>query len=209
MIHTRTLELGQRSLTLEVGRAAKQANGACWLTHGDTVLLATAVANLETQQELDFLPMSVDYREKLSAAGRIPGGFFRREGRPSEKEILSARLIDRPIRPLFPEGFHSEIQIMVAVLSSDGETDPDVFGAIAASTALAVSEIPFLGPIASVRIGLLDGEYIINPTYKQIEESLLDIVVAGTETSIIMVEGDSQAGCSAKRLGGGGGQTQV
>ncbi len=192
MIHTRTLELGQRPLTLEVGRAAKQADGACWLTHGDTVLLATAVANLETQQELDFLPMSVDYREKLSAAGRIPGGFFRREGRPSEKEILSARLIDRPIRPLFPEGFHSEIQIMVSVLSSDGETDPDVLGAIAASTALAVSEIPFLGPIASVRIGLLDGEYIINPTYKQIEESLLDIVVAGTETSIIMVEGEAR-----------------
>jgi polyribonucleotide nucleotidyltransferase len=192
MIHTRTLELGQHTLTLEVGRAAKQANGACWLTHGDTVLLATAVANLETQQELDFLPMSVDYREKLSAAGRIPGGFFRREGRPSEKEILSARLIDRPIRPLFPEGFHSEIQIMVSVLSSDGETDPDVLGAIAASTALAVSEIPFLGPIASVRIGLLNGEYIINPTYKQIEESLLDIVVAGSETSIIMVEGEAR-----------------
>lgn len=191
MIHNKTIELGRHRLTLEVGRAAKQANGACWLTHGDSVVLATAVANLDTQEELDFLPLSVDYREKLSAAGRIPGGFFRREGRPSEKEILSARLIDRPIRPLFPEGFHSEIQIMVSVLSSGGETDPDVLGTAAASTALMVSEIPFLGPIASVRIGLLEGQYIVNPTYKELEESLLDIVVAGSDTSIIMVEGDA------------------
>ena len=191
MIHKKEIELGKHSLSIEVGRAAKQADGACWLTYGDTVVLATAVANLETQQELDFLPLSVDYREKLSAAGRIPGGFFRREGRPSEKEILSARLIDRPIRPLFPNGFHSEIQVMISVLSSDGETDPDILGVIAASTALMVSEIPFLGPIASVRIGLLNGQYIINPTYKELKDSLLDLVVAGSERSILMVEGEA------------------
>ncbi|MBM3324690.1 MAG: polyribonucleotide nucleotidyltransferase, partial [Calditrichaeota bacterium] len=192
MICQKTMELGRFPLTLEVGRVANQANGACWLTYGDTVLLATAVVAPETQQELDFLPLSVDYREKLSAVGRIPGSFFRREGRPSEKEILSARLIDRPIRPLFPDGFFSEIQIMVSVLSSDGQMDPDTLGAIAASTALSVSEIPFLGPIASVRIGMINGQYVINPTRKEIEESLLDLVVAGSEKSIIMVEGEAR-----------------
>lgn len=192
MTHKKTVELGRFPLTLETGRVAKQANGACWLTYGDTVVLATAVTNLETQQELDFLPLSVDYREKLSAVGRIPGSFFRREGRPSEKEVLSARLIDRPIRPLFPDGFHSEIQVMVTVLSSDGQADPDVLGAIAASAALSVSEIPFLGPIASVRMGFVNGQYIINPTYSELRESLLDLVVAGSDTSIIMVEGEAR-----------------
>jgi len=192
MIHKKTVELGRFPLTLETGRVAKQANGACWLTYGDTVVLATAVTNLETQQELDFLPLLVDYREKLSAVGRIPGSFFRREGRPSEKEVLSARLIDRPIRPLFPDGFHSEIQVMVTVLSSDGQADPDVLGAIAASAALSVSEIPFLGPIASVRMGFVNGQYIINPTYSELRESLLDLVVAGSDTSIIMVEGEAR-----------------
>jgi polyribonucleotide nucleotidyltransferase len=192
MIHKKTVELGRFPLTLETGRVAKQANGACWLTYGDTVVLATAVTNLETQQELDFLPLLVDYREKLSAVGRIPGSFFRREGRPSEKEVLSARLIDRPIRPLFPGGFHSEIQVMVTVLSSDGQADPDVLGAIAASAALSVSEIPFLGPIASVRMGFVNGQYIINPTYNDLKESLLDLVVAGSDTSIIMVEGEAR-----------------
>ncbi|MFH1009609.1 MAG: polyribonucleotide nucleotidyltransferase [bacterium] len=192
MICKKVIELGRFPLTLEVGRVANQANGACWLTYGDSVLMATVVVAPETQQELDFLPLSVDYREKLSAVGRIPGSFFRREGRPSEKEILSARLIDRPIRPLFPDGFYSELQIMVAVLSSDGQTDPDTLGAIAASTALSVSEIPFLGPIASVRIGMVDGQYIINPTRKELEESLLDLVVAGSETSILMVEGEAR-----------------
>ncbi|MBU1706445.1 polyribonucleotide nucleotidyltransferase [bacterium] len=192
MISRKTMELGRLPLTLEVGRVAKQADGTCWLTYGDTVILATVVANLDIQTELDFLPMSVDYREKLSAAGRIPGGFFRREGRPSEKEILSARLIDRPIRPLFPDGFHCEIQVMVSVLSSDGEIDPDVLGAIAASTALSVSEIPFQGPIASIRMGLVDNEYIINPTYDELKKSRLDLVISGSESSIIMVEGEAR-----------------
>jgi polyribonucleotide nucleotidyltransferase len=192
MIYRKSIEIGGLTLELETGRVAKQADGACWLTYGDTVVLATVVANLDAESDLDFLPLSVDYREKLYAVGRIPGGFFKREGRPSEKEILSARLTDRPLRPLFPDGFHQEVQVMINVLSSDGEHDPDVLGTIASSAALAVSEIPFHGPVGSVRIGMIDGEYIVNPTYKQLEESLLDIVVAGTEDSIIMVEGEAK-----------------
>ena len=192
MVFRKSIELGGLKLELETGRVAKQADGACWLTYGDTVVLATVVANLDAETDADFLPLSVDYREKLYAVGRIPGGFFKREGRPSEKEILSARLTDRPIRPLFPDGFHQEIQVMVNVLSSDGEHDPDVLGTIATSAALSVSEIPFLGPVGSVRIGFLNGEYVINPTYKQLEESLLDLVVAGTDDSIIMIEGEAK-----------------
>ena len=192
MIHKKSIELGGITLELETGRVAKQADGACWLKYGDTIVLATVVGNLDAENDLDFLPLSVDYREKLYSVGRIPGGFFKREGRPSEKEILSARLTDRPLRPLFPDGFHQEIQIMINVLSSDGEHDPDVLGTIASSAALSISEIPFHGPVGSVRIGLIDGEFIINPTYKQLEESLLDLVVAGTEDSIIMIEGEAK-----------------
>jgi polyribonucleotide nucleotidyltransferase len=189
MVHKQSMELGGLTLELETGRIAKQADGACWLTYGDVTVLATVVANLEAENDLDFLPMTVDYREKLYAVGRIPGGFFKREGRPSEKEILSARLTDRPLRPLFPEGFHQEVQIMINVLSSDGQHDADVLGTIAASAALGLSRIPFLGPVGSVRIGLLAGEYIVNPTGKQLEESSLDVVVSGTADSIMMVEG--------------------
>lgn len=192
MVHKVSMELGGLKLELETGRIAKQADGAIWLTCGDTVVLATVVANLDAENELDFLPLSVDYREKLYAVGRIPGGFFKREGRPSEKEILSARLTDRPIRPLFPDGFHQEIQVMINVLSSDGEHDPDTLGTIATSAALAISECPFLGPVGSVRVGRINGEYIINPTFKQLEETELDLVVAGTEDSIIMIEGESK-----------------
>ncbi len=192
MIYRKSIEIGGLKLELETGRVAKQADGACWLTYGDTVVMATVVANLDAETDLDFLPLSVDYREKLYAVGRIPGGFFKREGRPSEKEILSARLTDRPLRPLFPEGFHQEVQVMINVLSSDGEHDPDVLGTIAASAAVSLSEIPFHGPVGSVRIGMIEGEYIVNPTYKQLEESLLDIVVSGTEDSIIMVEGEAK-----------------
>ncbi|RPH91925.1 polyribonucleotide nucleotidyltransferase, partial [candidate division KSB1 bacterium] len=190
MVVRKSIEFGGFKLELETGRIAKQADGACWLTMGDTVVLATVVANLDAETDLDFLPLSVDYREKLYAVGRIPGGFFKREGRPSEKEILSARLTDRPIRPLFPKGFHQEVQVMINVLSSDGEHDPDFLGTIAASAALSVSEIPFQGPVGSLRIGFINGEYIVNPTNKQLEESQLDVVVAGTEDSLIMVEGE-------------------
>ena len=192
MVYRKSIEHGGLKLELETGRVARQADGACWLTYGDTVVMATVVGNLDVENDLDFLPLSVDYREKLFSVGRIPGGFFKREGRPSEKEILSARLTDRPLRPLFPDGFHQEIQVMITILSSDGEHDPDVLGTIAASAALSVSEIPFQGPVGSVRIGLIDGEYVINPTYKQLEVSLLDLVVAGTEDSIIMIEGEAK-----------------
>ncbi len=192
MIHKKAIELGGLTLELETGRVAKQADGSIWLKYGDTVVLATVVGNLDADNDFDFLPLTIDYREKMFAVGRIPGGFFKREGRPSEKEILSARLTDRPLRPLFPDGFHQEIQVMISVLSSDGEHDPDVLGTIASSAALCVSEIPFLGPVGSVRIGLINGEYIVNPTYKQLEESQLDLVVAGTEDSIIMIEGEAK-----------------
>lgn len=202
MVHTQEMELGGLTLKLETGRIAKQADGACWLTYGDVTVLATVVANLDQENDLDFLPMTVDYREKLYAVGRIPGGFFKREGRPSEKEILSARLTDRPLRPLFPEGFHQEVQIMINVLSSDGEHDADVLGTIATSAALSLSRIPFLGPVGSVRIGMIDGEYIVNPTHKQLEESVLDVVVAGTAESIMMVEGVAKLVSEDEYLGG-------
>ncbi len=192
MIHKKAMELGGLTLELETGRVARQADGSIWLKYGDTVVIATVVGNLDAENDFDFLPLTIDYREKMFAVGRIPGGFFKREGRPSEKEILSARLTDRPLRPLFPDGFHQELQVMISVLSSDGEHDPDVLGTIASSAALCVSEIPFLGPVGSVRIGLINGEYIINPTYKQLEESQLDLVVAGTEDSIIMIEGEAK-----------------
>lgn len=192
MVHKVSLNVGGLTMTLETGRIAKQADGAIWLTCGDTTVLATSCANLEAESVADFLPLSVDYRDKLYAVGRIPGGFFKREGRPAEREILSARLTDRPIRPLFPDGFNKEIQIMINVFSSDGEHDPDVFGTIAASAALAISNCPFLGPVGSVRIGLIDGEYIINPTFKQLETSQLDLVVSGTDDSILMIEGEAK-----------------
>jgi polyribonucleotide nucleotidyltransferase len=202
MLARKSIELGGLKLELETGHVANQADGACWLRCGDAVVLATVVANLDVESDLDFLPMSVDYREKLYAVGRIPGGFFKREGRPSEKEILSARLTDRPLRPLFPKSFHQEVQVMINVLSADGEHDPDTLGTIAASAAVCLSEIPFYGPVGSLRIGLLGAEYVINPTYKQLEESLLDLVVAGTEDSIIMVEGEAKEVSEDVFLGG-------
>jgi len=184
-----TLELGGLNLTIESGRIAKQADGAIWLTYGETTVLATVCANLDSDTEFDFMPLTVDYREKMYSVGRIPGGFFKREGRPSDKETLSARLTDRPLRPLFPDGFYKEVQIMINVLSSDGEHDPDVLGTIAASAALAISHVPFNGPVGSVRMGHVDGEFVVNPTFKQLEESKLDVVVSGTAQSIMMIEG--------------------
>jgi polyribonucleotide nucleotidyltransferase len=160
--------------------------------YADTMVLGTVVANKAPKEGLDYFPLQVEYREKTAAAGKIPGGFFKREGRPTEKEILSSRLIDRPIRPMFPEGFRCETQVMLTVFSSDQENDGDFLGALAASAALTISDIPFNGPIAEVRVGRLDGELIINPTFKQLETSELDITVAGTKTSIVMVEGEAK-----------------
>ncbi|MBM4174891.1 MAG: polyribonucleotide nucleotidyltransferase [Ignavibacteria bacterium] len=192
MILIKEYELNGKVLSLEVGKFAKQANGAVMVSYGDTKVLAVAVAADEPVSGQDFFPLSVEYREKYSAVGKIPGGFFKREGKPTEKEVLSARLIDRPIRPLFPKGYMNETQVIVQVYSSDQEHDPDVFGAVGASAALAISNIPFEGPIGEVRVCLVGDEFIVNPSYKEVESSLLEIVVAGTEDSILMVEGDAR-----------------
>jgi len=184
------IELGGKTLVVETGKVAKQAHGAALVRLGDTVILATAVEAKQIDEEQDFFPLLVDYREKAYAAGKIPGGFFKREGRPSEKETVSARLIDRTLRPLFPEGYFKEVQIMVMVLSSDQENDADVPGLIGASAALSISEIPFYQPVGAVRVGRLNGELIANPTFSELEESDINLVVAGTKDFVNMVEGE-------------------
>ncbi|NQT27943.1 polyribonucleotide nucleotidyltransferase [candidate division KSB1 bacterium] len=187
----KSVELGGRTLSIETGRMAKQANGAVIVQYGETVILAVAVATKKPVENRGFFPLSVDYRERAYAAGKIPGGFFKREGRPSEKEILSARLIDRPIRPLFPDGYMHEVQISITVLSSDKENDADVLGTIGASTALVISNIPFEAAIGSVRVGRIDGEFILNPTFSQLESSDMNVVLAASEEAIAMVEGEA------------------
>jgi len=186
------MELGKKKLIIETGRLAKLADGAVTVQYGDTIVLVTVVASKEVREDRGFLPLFVDYREKTYAAGKIPGGFFKREGRPTEKETLTARLIDRPLRPLFPSGFRNEVQIMAAVLSADAENDPDILAMIGASAALAISDIPFSKPIGAVRVGRQGGEFIINPTHVQIEKGDLDLVVAGTKDGINMVEGETK-----------------
>src|SRR5499433_2352951 len=184
-----TVELtGGKRLEFETGRLAKQAPGAALVRIGDNVVLATAVAAPEAREGQDFFPLTVDYREYTYAGGRIPGGFIKREGRPSEREILTARQIDRPIRPLFPEGFRNETQIISLVLSADTENDPDVLAINAASCALTLSDIPFHGPVGAVRIGLINDQLVVNPTYAEMQESLLNIMVVGTAEGIVMVE---------------------
>lgn len=185
------MTLAGRELSLETGRMAKQASGAVVVRYGDTMVLVTAVANFNTKAEQDFFPLQVEYRERGYAAGKIPGGFFKREGRPTEKEVLSARLIDRPIRPLFPENYFCDTQIIANVISSDQENTGDILGVIGASAALSISNIPFLGPIAAVRVGYIADEFVLNPTIPQLEQSRMDIVIAGTEDSVVMVEGES------------------
>jgi len=186
------VEIGGKTLSIETGRFARQANGSVMVRYGDTMVLVTAVAADEPREGLDYFPLQVEYREKTSAAGKFPGGYIKREGRPSEKEILSARLIDRPIRPMFPKEFVNETQIVASVFSHDGENDADVLGAIGASAALAISNIPFDGPIAEIRVGRINGEFVVNPTFSQLKESDLELVVAGTAESIMMVEGESK-----------------
>ncbi|MDP4192536.1 MAG: polyribonucleotide nucleotidyltransferase, partial [Bacteroidota bacterium] len=191
MVFKKEVEIGGKILSIETGRYAKQANGAVMVRYGDTMVLVTAVAAEEAKEDQDFFPLSVEYREKSSAAGKIPGGFFKREGKPSEKEILSSRLIDRPIRPLFPKSFKNETQVVALVYSFDNENDADVLGAVGASAALAISNIPFLEPIGEVRVGRINNEFIVNPTHQQIALSDMEITVAGTESSIMMVEGEA------------------
>jgi polyribonucleotide nucleotidyltransferase len=188
---TVSFQFGDRSVTLETGRLAKQATGAVLVTMGQTVVLATVVGNKEGTTDRDFFPLTVDYQERTYAAGKIPGGFFKREGRPSEKETLTSRLIDRPIRPLFPEGFNNEVQIICTVLSLDPAVDPDIPALIGSSAALSISGLPFMGPIGAARVGYKDGQYILNPSFGALADSKLDLVVAGTESSVLMVESEA------------------
>ncbi|HEX7045693.1 MAG TPA: polyribonucleotide nucleotidyltransferase [Burkholderiales bacterium] len=189
---TKTFQYGKHTVRLETGEIARQASGAVLASMGDTVVLATVVAAKEPVPGQDFFPLTVDYQERTYAAGRIPGGFFKREGRPSEKEILTSRLIDRPIRPLFPEGFTNEVQIIATVKSMDPEIDPDIVALMGASAALSLSGVPFLGPIGAARVGYRDGAYLLNPTYSELKGSQLDLVVAGTEKAVIMVESEAK-----------------
>src|SRR5438093_3456235 len=185
---SREIRIGQQTLKFETGKLAKQAGGAVWVRFGDSVVLVTACRAANAREGIDFLPLTVDYREYTYASGRIPGGFFKREGKPAEKEVLTSRVIDRPIRPLFPSGWRYETQIIALVLSADAENDTDVLALTGASAALALSEIPFEKTIAGVRVGLLEGQYIINPTFEQRKTSKLDLVVAGSKDGIVMVE---------------------
>ncbi len=185
-------KFGNNELILETGKMAKQANGSVAVQYGGTVVLVTACMSKEPKEEQGFFPLTVEYQEKTYAAGKIPGGFFKREGRPSESEILTARLIDRPIRPLFPDGLLNEVQIMAIVLSSDGENDPDILSVIGASAALSISDIPFNGPLACCRVGRLDNQFILNPTYAQLENSDLDLVVVANIKGIVMLEAKSK-----------------
>ncbi len=189
MVHSVELDVAGRRLRLETGRIAKQAGGAVWASYADTVVLATAVASQTARAGLAFLPLTVDYQEKTFAAGKIPGGYFKREGRPSEKEVLTSRLIDRPIRPLFPDGYFFETQVIASVLSADQTGTSDVIAITAASAALTLSDVPFQGPIAGIRIGRVDGRFIVNPDLATCEPSDLNLVVAGTADAVMMVEG--------------------
>ncbi|GAW42404.1 Polyribonucleotide nucleotidyltransferase [Brevundimonas sp. SH203] len=199
-IKRKTIDWAGRPLTLETGRIARQADGAVLATYGETVVLATVVYGRAPKPGLDFFPLTVNYQEKTFAAGKIPGGYFKREGRPSEKETLVSRLIDRPIRPLFVKGFKNETQVVVTVLQHDMENDPDVLGMVAASAALTISGVPFMGPIGAARVGLIDGELVLNPTIDQVPTSDLDLVVAGTQDALMMVESEAKELSEEKML---------
>src|SRR5688572_18688287 len=186
-VTTLTTEVGGRTLTIETGKLALLAGGSVTVRYGDTMLLGTANRS-DPRPGLDFFPLTVEFEERMYAAGKIPGGFIKRESRPSEAAILAARLTDRPIRPLFPEGYKDDVQVVLTVLSTDQQNDPDIVGTIAASAALTISDVPFQGPIAAVRVGRVNGELVLNPTYSQMEESELDLVVSGTKDAIMMVE---------------------
>lgn len=190
---------GGKKLTLETGRVARQADGAVMLTCGETVILATAVAAKQAKPDIDFFPLTVNYQEKYYAAGKIPGGYFKREARPTEAETLISRLIDRPIRPLFPSSFRNETQVLPTVISYDKENDPEALALIASSAALAISGIPFMGPVAAAKVGMIDGEFVLNPTKEQIKSSQLELIVAGTEDAVLMVESEA-SGLTEKQM---------
>src|SRR5713226_1816127 len=186
--HQVSIPLGSLSLDVQIGKLARQADGAAVVRFGDSVVLATAVFSKEPKENADFFPLTVDYREATYAAGRIPGGWFKREGRPTEKEILTSRLIDRPFRPLFPKGFNHETQIIGFVLSADGQNDPDILALNGASVALTCSLIPFYSPVGAVRVGRINEQFLLNPTNAERDKSEIDLVVAGTEDAVVMVE---------------------
>ena len=197
----KTFQYGQHAVTLETGEIARQASGAVVVNMADTVVLVTVVADRKTKEDRDFLPLRVDYQERSYAAGRIPGGFFRREGRPSESEILTARLIDRPLRPLFPDGFTNEVQIVATVMSLNNQVDPEIPALLGASAAVALSGVPFQGPLGAARVGYRDGQYLLNPTRRELKDSQLDLVVAGTERAVLMVESEADELSEAVMLG--------
>jgi polyribonucleotide nucleotidyltransferase len=201
ILYSAELPLGDKKLRIEIGRVAKQAAGECVISYGDTVLLVCVTYNPDVDENVDFLPLTVDYRELLFAAGKIPGGFFKREGRPSESEILASRLIDRPLRSLFPKDFRNQVQIIANLLSSDNEHEADTLGIIGAATALIISEIPYTIPVAAVKVGLKDGNYIINPGVSLQEQCMLNLVIAGTKDAIVMIEGDAREVSEQEVLG--------
>src|SRR5215213_2935837 len=191
-VHREEIDWGGRKLVLETGRVARQADGAVWATYGETVVLATAVGDPEPKVGIDFFPLTVNYQEKFYASGKIPGGYFKREGRPTERETLISRLIDRPIRPLFVPGYRNETQVIVTVLSHDLENEPDVVALVAASAALTLSGIPFMGPLGAARVGYIVGEFKLNPPIDQMANSALDLIVAGTADAVLMVESEAK-----------------
>src|SRR3954463_4356899 len=200
-LQKREIQIGSRRISIETGKLAKQADGSVIVRSGDTVVLVTACHAANPREGIDFLPLTVDYREYTYASGRIPGGFFKREGKPPEKEVLTSRLIDRPCRPLFAAGWNYETQIIALLLSADQENDSDVLAITGASAALALSEIPFEKTIAGVRVGIIDGSYIINPTYAERKQSTLDLIVAGSNDGILMVEAGAKEVSEAQVVG--------
>ena len=187
-----TAQVGDKQIIIETGKLAKQADGAVTVQLGDTIVVVAAVAATKAREGQEFFPLTVDYREKAAAAGKFPGGYFKREGRPTEKEILTCRLTDRPIRPLFPRGWYNEVQVQSILLSADGQNDPDMLALVGASAALMLSDIPWAGPLGAVRVGRVKGQFIANPTHDQMAESDLDLVYVGNQTDIVMYEGSAK-----------------
>jgi len=190
-VFKKEVEVGGKKITLETGKIARQADGAIIAQWGETVVMATVVGAKKVNPDVDYFPLSVNYQEKYYAAGKIPGGYFKREARPTENETLISRLIDRPIRPLFPDEFRNEVQLLPTVISYDKENEPDVLSIIASSAALTISGMPFMGPVGASRVGFIGGKYVLNPTKKELENSKLDLVVAGTKDAVLMVESEA------------------
>jgi polyribonucleotide nucleotidyltransferase len=190
-VYKKEIEVAGKKISLETGKVARQADGAIIASCGETVILATVVGAKKVNPDMDYFPLSVNYQEKYYAGGKIPGGYFKREARPTESETLISRLIDRPIRPLFPDAFKNEVQLLPTVISYDKENQPDILAIIASSAALAISGMPFMGPVGASRVGFVDGKYILNPSKSELENSSLDLVVAGTKDAVLMVESEA------------------